>query len=638
MIDINNRLCSIWNGLTCNACYNVYVDDEDRETFARRTKAEGPEFYARGLSALRGDLLNGIETGQLTVKARFGPKRESILPRFLYKAWKGVFSDEGVFLGHNADIGAVDCLNQLTAVFGKIEGGHTPQSEIDVINRFKEVERELTTRKVDLDARVGVSSVRNLLSLAERLIARVLGSVNPRVIEPKHSAGVSSDGIPPWKRYESSVWIEKIHAYWDYTEYFTLGAAHIAATKLTSVATLISGNHAIGEYPIKCTGIEAPRCDQTAKVLIVPKNAKGPRLISCEPSTHMYVQQGLMKLLVETVERSPLTRRSVHFTDQSHNQVAARIGSTCWANPDVDENLATIDLKDASDRIRLDIVQYLFPCEWGEALTRARTERTVLPSGEVVVMKKHAPMGSACCFPVMAIVIWAVLSVALPPKTKILVYGDDIVIPSRFAARAMEALESIHLAVNRTKSFVKGPFRESCGKEYYEGTDVTPVYLRSMPYDDLDSRDTLVSFANNLFAKFGDEQTWLTERLDRVFGRIPRTQYTTEKVSSASFEPDKCSDGYRGDPLRVTRAPISPLPGVLWSWSPDNSGLKSRRNRCDPYKKDYLYRVAKPVRVKYAKHDWSQLFRGLVNPNPLRPLGVDTVANRVSYEKRWVQL
>jgi hypothetical protein len=44
-------------------------------------------------------------------------------------------------------------------------------------------------------------------------------------------------------------------------------------------------------------------------------------------------------------------------------------------------------------------------------------------------------------------------------------------------------LESAGFVVNLTKSYSAGPFRESCGGDYWNGYDITPFYARSLATD-----------------------------------------------------------------------------------------------------------------------------------------------------------
>jgi hypothetical protein len=59
------------------------------------------------------------------------------------------------------------------------------------------------------------------------------------------------------------------------------------------------------------------------------------------------------------------------------------------------------------------------------------------------------------------------------------VYGDDIIVPVEYVHTVIAKLEAFGLIVNGSKSFWTGKFRESCGKEYYDGTDVSVVRVRA---------------------------------------------------------------------------------------------------------------------------------------------------------------
>lgn len=58
------------------------------------------------------------------------------------------------------------------------------------------------------------------------------------------------------------------------------------------------------------------------------------------------------------------------------------------------------------------------------------------------------------------------------------VYGDDVIVPKDYALHVQPALEAVGLLVNVNKSFYKGPFRESCGGDYINGVEVSPVRFK----------------------------------------------------------------------------------------------------------------------------------------------------------------
>jgi hypothetical protein len=212
-------------------------------------------------------------------------------------------------------------------------------------------------------------------------------------------------------------------------------------------------------------------CVHGNKVTTVPKNAKTDRVIAIEPELNLIVQLGIGRMI-----RKRLNRVGLLLPDsQQHNAEAARIGS-------IDGSLATIDLSMASDTVSYEIVRSLLPARWFEALEQSRSPSGVLPSGERVVYQKFSSMGNGYNFELETLIFWAICSSVLdahgwkgrPP----LVYGDDIVVPTEFVGHILEAISLIGFVPNEKKTFVDGPFRESCGKHYFNGADVSPFYIR----------------------------------------------------------------------------------------------------------------------------------------------------------------
>lgn len=671
----NNRLQSIWTGLTRSNRWNTLICQEDVDTFARRMEGEGPEFYARGFAALRSSFLSGLQSGKWEVKGRFGPKLGTSLPRFLYGATSLVYNDDGtVRADSDISVDAVACVNQLLAVFTKLKGGHTPQSERDVIESFVKTEKEIASTQIDETQVIkytyssGLPGFRSrqlssILDDASKLVKRVLARSNPSEISPAHGSGVSACGTSLRYRYATPRYIEKIDAIWPMSEWY--------------FASPTAFCDKLDQY------LRTEVVDPCAKVLLVPKDARGPRLISCEPKETMWIQQGLMNQLYDVIEGHPLTRGRVNFTDQTYNQVAAYIGSktldtsnisseptemsTKSINPCQDEldtrvgellddnnvdslmesapsrdraagKLATIDLKDASDRLRLDVVERLFPQNWANALNACRSGQTELPDGSLVTLCKHAPMGSAVCFPVMALTIWSLLTAIAPKHERkfILVYGDDIIVPSHLAEASMAVLTSVGLAVNVSKSFTRGPFRESCGKEYCLGQDVTPVRLRQYPLDDVESLMSCISFSNNYTLLSGYSHHWLNSLLCEWYGpeNIPTTPYK-KVIGRMRSHWDKTQMRLC---VRPSLTQESSLSGVLWSDTIDTKQLLKRRWNKNLQRFEYQIRLPQPRTVKYGTGDWCHVLRSLVNPSGISELGLDAVHNRVRFVRRWVSL
>ncbi len=214
--------------------------------------------------------------------------------------------------------------------------------------------------------------------------------------------------------------------------------------------------------------------DRISQTIFVPKSYKTFRTISMESSTLQYLQQGVWKEIDRVVSASSYLRNRIGFHEQERNQRLAREGS-------VSRNYATIDLSAASDSVSYSLVKELFR---GTKLLRylvaTRSRRTLLPDGRVIDLKKFAPMGSALCFPVETIIfasICAYVTRGHGVSGDFSVFGDDIIVPTQCVDQLMRILESLGFRVNREKSFYHKDswFRESCGKEYCDGFDVTPL-------------------------------------------------------------------------------------------------------------------------------------------------------------------
>lgn len=221
-------------------------------------------------------------------------------------------------------------------------------------------------------------------------------------------------------------------------------------------------------------------------VITVPKNAKTDRVIAKEPCMNMFIQKGIGGVI-----RRRLKRVGVDLNDQTYNQHLAFIGS-------VDGSLATIDLSAASDSVSLEIVRLLLPPDWCEAITLARSERGVLPSGEMLLYQKVSSMGNGFTFELESLIFWALARATtdyLKEKDRRLaVYGDDIIVPVSCCQDVVEVLSVAGFTVNEKKTHTDGPFRESCGKHYFKGVDVTPIYVK----DRVDTYPSYIWICNQL--------------------------------------------------------------------------------------------------------------------------------------------
>jgi len=262
----------------------------------------------------------------------------------------------------------------------------------------------------------------------------------------------------------------------------------------------------------------------------VPKDARGPRLVAPHLASAMWAQQAVLDAIedmLETEEGLLSTHIlyedervvSLQLRDQSINRRVAQLGSKY---PDL---YATLDLKDASDRISLRLVEFLFRGTTLLEDLKAVRATHVEVDGTTHELFMHAPMGSACCFPVMGISLWA-LAVAtmwtldteqhvdpdesFPSKrslywaTKPFVFGDDVIVPTRYVDAIRTIFSVCGLQINERKTFAGQAFRESCGGEYYKGVDIAPRLLRTADTSDISSVVGLVTLYNAVAPRYYD--------------------------------------------------------------------------------------------------------------------------------------
>jgi hypothetical protein len=205
-------------------------------------------------------------------------------------------------------------------------------------------------------------------------------------------------------------------------------------------------------------------------ISFVPKTAKTHRSIAVEPFLNGFVQKGIDQHL-----RDCLRRIGIDLSDQAHNQSLARLGSVQKSNP-----YCTIDLSAASDSLSTEAVRLLLPPEWFEFLNDVRASQFMLPDGTVHQYEKFCSMGNGFCFPLQTLVFASIChacAMLCGDSDDFSVYGDDIIVRQNIALLVVETLRDLGFRTNVDKTFITGPFRESCGADWYEGRDVRPVYL-----------------------------------------------------------------------------------------------------------------------------------------------------------------
>lgn len=213
----------------------------------------------------------------------------------------------------------------------------------------------------------------------------------------------------------------------------------------------------------------------------VPKNEETERTIATEPLMNMALQ-----LAAGAYIEGALRSMGVDIKDQQFkNKQLAEIASIL-------DHLATVDLKNASDLICLALIKLLYPTEWYELIVAIRSPVTRIGKKDVT-LNMVSTMGNGFTFPLMTLTLLALIYGVqsnhdnakhyLVDYSTTAVFGDDIIVPVCDYGCLCDTLSAAGLVVNEAKSYAEGPFRESCGGDYWLGYDITPFYIESIQSD-----------------------------------------------------------------------------------------------------------------------------------------------------------
>jgi len=457
----------------------------DIATLQRRIVFEGESFMTIAMPRLDDLLLEGLRDGTLPSSDGWGTHRK--LPEFLWDLWSRVFAVDTAVLRTDPDVHAIRWIRQIVRLQKKIFEVCSDDRVEDSIEQFKKVDQNLPSRsdlKKSLDPYVR--------HVAQLLFGRVIGESMVSITDGKHGPGAVAERFGSNERWA----FESISS---------------------QVESLVGSEFFRSSW---WDLLDRPPLEETvpARLVAVPKTAAKPRLISIEPSYNQYVQQMLQGALKRGFQERNLI---CDYTSQDPNRELALLASRTG-------ELATIDLSEASDRVSLALVEEIFGFNpsFLRFLRLSRSAFVQLPGGELVLLNKFASMGSALTFPIEAMVFTAIVIASIcraenlhrPSFVKSLgrrgsglsVYGDDIIVPTRYYPHVVQSLEAAGLKVNSGKSFTKGFFRESCGVDAYTGVDITPAYMRRRPPESQSDATEIVSLSslrNQLYSRFGLNRT-----------------------------------------------------------------------------------------------------------------------------------
>jgi len=246
--------------------------------------------------------------------------------------------------------------------------------------------------------------------------------------------------------------------------------------------------------------------------LSVPKTNDKNRGICTQPSGNMALQLATHGVLKVVLKKSFDCDLSDQQEKNKHLAMIGSLGRKSFTKRSWE--FCTVDLSHASNFPWM-VVVLLFPegvVAWLDLIRSHFMEVSKASSNNktyVDKVEKHmcSTMGNGFTFSLMTVLLSAIVKTLyafadLPEydshpvygglKTWA-VYGDDIIIDKSVANALFQTLELLGFTINYKKTFIEGPFRESCGGDFYDGYPVRPVFVES-----LQSRSDIVSLINRL--------------------------------------------------------------------------------------------------------------------------------------------
>ncbi len=465
----------------------------DIKTVADRSKTEGSSYLTITLPLLGKAFDKALDLGQSDPSLFTGFQCRGRTPKFLGEFFDLVFDRASGVVLDEPSASAIVAIRQLTRLASKVALDCSERSKREAFRGFVKTDEEL---EVAIES-LSLEEIQAFGRMARRVFGDVLAGLDnlhsSGELTPRHGPGSTADRLLGNEKYDlrRAKWHWRLEHGGFHSVDFLLPNARYWKT-LARVPFLKPEN----EPPVKVTA--------------VPKTPATPRIISLEPVCMQYTQQAVLAAMKQLVRDDGLVSQFLNVDDQSPNRIMARKGSMTG-------QLATIDLSEASDRVAAELVYEMasYSPSVIDALFATRSTHARVPGHGVIHLTKYASMGSALCFMVEQMVFLTIIFMSIEKQEgrqlsrkdlkalsgKVRVFGDDIIVPTDYAVSVMQALETYGLKVNLTKSFWEGYFRESCGKEYFRGYDVSVVKLRTLPpasTTDATEVVSLVSFRNQL--------------------------------------------------------------------------------------------------------------------------------------------
>ena len=548
----------------------------DCKTVQGRVEHEGISFLTISLSNYAKDFQKSLEHGFVDRRSFLGFRRRRGLPLFLGGFLDRVFDRNDGRLLDQPCIDSIRAIRQLTLMFSKISLPCSDARYREAMLGYVLCEQEVRIGDITRSS----ADMADFRRIGQMLFASAFSVMDRMIYDgepiPRHGPGSTADRLLGNKKYNQRTWPVRLDEAFPSWEYLVPGPRF--SENLEEVDFLEPG----AEIPVR--------------VISVPKTLKTPRIIGIEPTAMQYAQQSILPIILECLSRDygwqssspsgdktrpPVLSGMLGFDDQEPNQLFARLGS-------INNRLATLDLSEASDRVSNQLVRALLDrhASLNSAVDACRSRKADVPGHGVLRMAKFASMGSALCFPMEAMVFLTIIFHGIEQSLnrplarrdvyalcdQVRVYGDDIIIPTDYVTSVDRSLSLFGAKVNRDKSFWNGKFRESCGKEYYDGHDVSIVKVRQVPptqRQDATGIISYVSLRNQLYwAGYWQTCRMMDSFLRKVLKFFPVVESTSPVLGRESvlpFEAERTSKATHAPLVRgyvvASTPPRDPLDG-----------------------------------------------------------------------------
>jgi hypothetical protein len=352
--------------------------------------------------------------------------------------------------------------------------------------------------------------VHAIFHMASRKISKILGDV-------PHMSSLSFEFGPgaALNVSKNTSSIDKLDSSWDITH-----NAYVDA--ISFMETAPSWCASVGASPFSESDIiDRLNLVEGSRLTFVPKTATTDRPICIEPLLNGVIQKGYGSYIRDRLRKSGLDIKSC----QGKHRRLAQLSS-------VNGDLCTIDLSSASDTISYMLVMSILPFNWFRRLDAVRSPHYTY-QGTLRSFEKFSSMGNGYTFELETLIFYSLAKATNEyfglSSEVCSVYGDDIIVPTECFDTLSRVLEACGFEVNRSKSFAVGPFRESCGGDYFSGTDARCFYLK----DTLSPRLLILMY--NFLERKG-LRYWFPGLRSEILKMLPR--------AFMNFGPDDGTDGH----------------------------------------------------------------------------------------------